>query len=204
MTLVVRPATVADVPAVVRVHQGAFPGFMLTLLGPRFLQRLYRGFIFESSGVLLVAQQPDREIVGLLAGARMPAEFFGRMRRRRGLVMACCAVPALLRHPLRVGERLLSAIRYRGDRPMDLPGYWLLSSLGVRQADAGGGVGSALVRDFCDAARSQGAPGVYLLTDKNDNAAVQRFYAKHDFIIHATQRRGDGRQLLMLVRSFDR
>ncbi|MGH8239691.1 MAG: GNAT family N-acetyltransferase [Steroidobacteraceae bacterium] len=204
MTVLVRAATVEDIRAVVCVHQHAFPGFMLTLLGPPFLRRLYRGFVSEPGGVLLVAQRPDRDIVGLLAGARMPAEFFGRMRRRHGIAIACSALPALLRHPLRVGERLLSAVRYQGDRPMNLPGYWLLSSLGVRQADAGGGAGTALVRHFCDAAREQGAPGVYLLTDKNDNAAVERFYAKQGFTIHTTQRRRDGRQLLMLVRSFDR
>ena len=203
MTTTIRSAALADIGAAVQVHCDAFPGFLLTRLGPRFLAHMYRGFIEVPSGSLLLAQA-DGEIVGLLAGTGAPLTFFATVRRRQGLVMAAAALPGLFRHPLWIGERLLAALLYGGDRPPSLPGYWLLSSLAVLQRSAGRGVGRALVGHFCENARGAGAPGVYLVTDQDDNEATQRFYAKLGFVAHATQRRRSGRRLLVLARSFDR
>lgn len=200
MSIVVRNARLSDVTSIVRVHERAFPGFFLTDLGPRFLHRLYAGFVDEADGILLVAEEADGAAVGLLAGTRSPERFFRSMRRRQGVAMAFAAIPALLRRPRRVAERLLAAVRYRGDAPVTLPGYWLLSSLGVALDRAGTGAGTALVQRFCAEAEAQGAPGIYLLTDKNDNDAARRFYAGHGFDIHAEQLRRDGRQLLVLTR----
>jgi predicted N-acetyltransferase YhbS len=103
---------------------------------------------------------------------------------------------------VRVAERLLAAVRYRGDPPVALPGYWLLSSLGVARSFAGQGAGGAMVACYCENARRAGAPGVYLLTDASDNDATQRFYARNGFTVHSTQERPDGRRLLILIRSF--
>lgn len=199
MSVTVRDAVSADVSALVHVHLSAFPGFFLTDLGPGFLRRLYRGFLTQQGGVLLVAVGPGNRIAGLLAGTHEPETFFSGLRRRAGVAMALAAVPALLRHPLRVAARLLSAVRYRGDRPAALPGYWLLSSLGVAREHAGSGVGSLLVSSFCRRAQAGGASGVYLLTDRDDNDAARRLYEKHGFRAHGTQHRRDGRSLLILA-----
>lgn len=204
MSLSIRVAVPDDVPAVVRVHQSAFPGFLLTQLGSRFLIRLYRGFVTERSGRLLIAEDSVDGIVALLAGTSAPADFFRRMRRRHGVSMAVAALPELLRHPLRVGERLFTAMRYRGDRPVALPNYWLLSSLGVSAARAGSGIGAALVTRFCEEAVREAAPGVYLLTDQDNNETTQRFYARHGFTTHSAQHRRDGRRLVVLARSFSK
>jgi GNAT superfamily N-acetyltransferase len=184
------------------VHQQAFRGFLLSDLGPRFLSSLYAGFITIPGGTLLIAQSADEKIVGLLAATRAPSDFFRLMRRRRGIFMAISAVPGLLRHPLRIGERLLSALFYRGEQPAELPGYWLLSSLGVASDEGRKGVASALITHFLDNSHRSGAQGVYLLTDQQNNDLVLKFYANHKFEARAVKSRRSGRRLILMVRRF--
>lgn len=204
MSLTVRPAVPADIRDIVHVHQSAFPGFLLTDLGPRFLTMLYAAFIDQEVGILLVAESSRGAIVGLLAGTRAPTHFFRALRARRGIAMALASVSGLIRHPIRIGERLLSAVRYGGDQPPALPGYWLLSSLGVAPDHAGSGIGTILVNRFYTMADEECAPGIYLITDFKDNDAVLNFYAKLRFVVHSRNRRRDGRQLLVLAHSFNR
>lgn len=200
----VRPAVAEDVADIVRVHMSAFPGFFLTMLGPRFLRRLYCGFVDERQlGVLLVAQEAESTICGLLAGSRAPERFFRTIRRRQGVAMVVVALPAAMRHPLRVIGRLLAAVYYRGDQPADLPGYWLLSSLGVEKGRGGSGIGEALVSQFCDLAGAAHARGIYLVTDDDDNDRAQRFYCKCGFDIHSRRVRGDGRRMAVMTRRLD-
>jgi ribosomal protein S18 acetylase RimI-like enzyme len=202
VSISVRNAELDDVPGAVRVHQEAFRGFLLTDLGPRFLTRLYAGFITIPGGILLLAEGSPGQISGLLAAARTPADFFGVMRRRQGISMAMAAVPGLLEHPLRVGERLLSAVLYRGDQPLELPGYWLLSSLGVAAGEARKGIATALLANFLENARRDHAHGVYLLTDQHNNDSALKFYANHGFETRSIQRRRSGRSLVVMARGF--
>lgn len=196
----VRQARPNDISAIVCTHVGAFPDFFLTLLGPAFLARLYRGFAEEDVAMLLVAET-DGDVSGFVAGSRAPLEFFRRMRRKHGVQMACVAIPSLLRHPVRVAERLFAAANYAGDQPPDLPGYWLLSSLGVAAEKAGRGMGEALVRRFCEKAAAASGRGVYLLTDADDNDRTLGFYRKCGFSQHSVLVRRDGRRLAVIVRN---
>jgi ribosomal protein S18 acetylase RimI-like enzyme len=197
----VRSADPGDISEIVSVHLRAFPGYSLTDMGPRFLASLYRGFAKDECGVLLVAESPQHGIIGLLAGTRAPDRFFRALLMRRGLRLAFTSIPGVMRHPIRLGERLLSAIRYRGDRPVALPGYWLLSSLAVASSGGRSGVGGALVDRFCTMAAAERSPGVYLVTDADDNHAVLQFYQKHKFTTHSRKERRDGRRLVVLTRS---
>jgi ribosomal protein S18 acetylase RimI-like enzyme len=194
----IRNARSGDVPGVVRAHCAAFPGFFLTLLGETFLSHLYRAFLEQQAGTLLVAVVDD-DVVGFAAGTRSPQTFFRSMRRNQGGRMAISALRGLLRRPVRVAQRMIAAVRYRGDHPRDLPGFWLLSSLGVVPDHAGSGVGSALLRRFCDLAARDGV-GVYLLTDVDQNDRVLGFYRRCGFVEHSLQQRPDGRRLVVIVR----
>jgi ribosomal protein S18 acetylase RimI-like enzyme len=200
----VRAAVPDDIQDIVHVHESAFPGFLLTDLGSRFLTMLYSAFITQEDGILLVAESSRGTVVGLLAGTRAPTHFFRALRARRGIAMALASIPGLARHPIRIGERLLAAVRYGGDQPPALPGYWLLSSLGVEPDHASSGIGTILVNRFYNMAEEERAPGIYLVTDLKDNDAVLSFYAKRQFVVHSRNRRRDGRQLLVLARRFIR
>jgi ribosomal protein S18 acetylase RimI-like enzyme len=204
MSLSVRSAVLDDIRDIVHVHESAFPGFLLTDLGSRFLTMLYRAFITEQDGILLVAESSRGTVVGLLAGTRTPTHFFRALRARRGIAMALASIPGLVRHPIRIGERLLAAVRYGGDQPLALPGYWLLSSLAVQPDHARSGIGTILLNRFYNMAEEERAPGIYLLTDLQDNTAVLNFYAKRQFVVHSRNRRRDGRQLLVLAHRFIR
>jgi ribosomal protein S18 acetylase RimI-like enzyme len=203
MTLLVRDARDEDLEEIVTAHVSAFPGFLLTLLGTRFLIAFYHAFLTDKDALLFVAEGSDRRVAGFLAGVIAPERYFGRLRLTRGLRLGFAALPALARHPLRVGRRLLAAAVYRGDRPPGLPEYWLLSSLGVHATASGMGAGGALMTRFLNSARQAGARGVYLLTDESGNAATLRFYDRHGFSVHVECTRPDGRRLLVLTRSLE-
>ena len=190
-----RKATLVDLPSIVTLHETAFAGFFLTMLGGAFLRELYRGFIVDTDGICWIAEsgptRDKREIVGFVAGTLCPKEFFRRLLFRRGFHFALAALPGIARHPLKVFPRVLSALWYRGDKPNAVPKGALLSSLGVNPSAGRRGIGKILVDAFCKDAAARGAPGVYLITDRNDNEAVNEFYERLGFYVLATAiRRG--------------
>jgi len=191
----VRKATLMDLPFIVGLHETAFAGFFLTVLGAAFLRELYRGFISESHGICWIAELEltagKSEIVGFVAGALCPGQFFRGLLFKRGICFALAAVPGLARHPLRVLPRVLSAVWYRGDKPSAAPDGALLSSLGVNPSVGRQGIGKTLVSAFCANAASLGAPTVYLTTDRDGNDAVNAFYERQGFhVIGVAEQRG--------------
>jgi ribosomal protein S18 acetylase RimI-like enzyme len=200
MSFSVHNAERSDLHGVIAAHFAAFPGYFMTLLGPRFLYIFYRYFLDNPLGILLLARDESGRVLGFLAGTRQPAGFFRALRNRHAVSLLLAVLPAAFRHPVRVTERLLSAVRYRGDAPPGLPGYWLLSSLGVNQEFAGSGVGTALVTRFVADAEQTQAAGIYLVTDSDDNEAAKAFYDRRGFVTHTTRVRRDGRRMDVMVR----
>lgn len=198
----IRIADARDLDEIVTVHKSAFPRSFLGDVGPAFLKMLYESFILEKDGVLLVAQDGSR-VTAFLAGARSPEKFFREMRKKKGIKMGLAAIPSIVRHPVRLVHRLIVALRYRGDQADNIRGFWLLSSLGVAAACSGKGFGSKMVAHYCSIAHSEGALGVYLLTDGDANDAALRFYERQGFVVHKVMSRHHGRKMLTLVRRFD-
>jgi ribosomal protein S18 acetylase RimI-like enzyme len=201
-----RKATLLDLQSIVALHESAFAGFFLTMLGGAFLRELYRGFVVENDGICWIAEMElthDKpEIVGFVAGALRPDEYFRRLLFRRGVHFALAALPGIARHPLRVLPRILSALWYRGDKPSAAPDGALLSSLGVNPRAGRRGFGKVLVNAFCENAAALGARGVYLITDWKDNDAVNAFYEQLGFHILVTSTRR-GRTMNTYLRTVD-
>ena len=199
-----RQATTADLEVIVRVHEAAFDGYFLTLLGRRFLRELYGAFIAERNGICRVTEvevAPGQlQVAGFVAGTSKPGLFFRNLLFSRGLHFALAAVPALLRHPMVVFPRLLRSIRYRGGQPSVLKGAALLSSLGVHPASVRLGLGRKLVEDFCADAGELGARVVYLTTDWRENNTAKRFYEHAGFRLLTTQRNQNGRVMNTYLR----
>ncbi len=197
----IRAASTADLEAIVAVHRAAFDTFFLTSLGPRFLVRLYAGYLAHPSGILLVDDASgSAPIRGFVAGTTEPESFYAWLRRTRGPALALAAAPALARRPLRVGRRLVAAIRYRGEAPRTVPDAALLASLAVRPDSAGGGVGGGLVGAFVDRAREAGRPVTYCSTDVAGNDRVLEFYRRQGFHEAERVRRPEGREMAILIR----
>jgi GNAT superfamily N-acetyltransferase len=183
-----------EVDAVVALHLAAFPGFFLSLLGRRFLQLLYTGFMVQPSGVCLVARDGSA-ILGFAAGTTDPKAFFSALLRRQAITFALAAVPGLLRNPAFVARKCIGALTYRGEEPKRLSGAALLSSLAVSPAAQGRGVGRSLARAFAAEARARGADAVYLLTDEKENERTNRFYVQCGFALLDTFAR-PGRRIM--------
>jgi hypothetical protein len=105
---------------IVAIHLLAFKGFFLESLGSHFLKELYRGFILDSSGVCLVVIDGTR-VVGFVAGTTKPEEFYQRLLRRRWYAFLLAGATSMALHPIRVGKKFLTALRYRGEKPTDVP-----------------------------------------------------------------------------------
>lgn len=201
----VRKATEADLPQIVQVHLLAFPGFFLSLMGARFLQLLYRGFLTRPGGQVWVAvpvDQPSR-VCGVVAGVWQPAGFFRQLLRQQWLAFALASLGPLLRRPWLVGVKLWSALVYRGESLPDFPDAALLSSLGVHPDCHRQGLGRQLVQHFLDQARQAGLPGVYLTTDKKDNEGANHFYITCGFQSAGVCKRPHGRILNRYLIQFE-
>ena len=185
-------ANPSHLDAIVEIHLLAFKSFFLESLGKRFLKELYCGFISDPSGVCLVAVD-GTVVVGFAAGTTQPDGFFRRLLRRRWHAFVLAGVASLARHPLRVGAKFFSALRYRGESPSDMPSATLLSSIGVAPSAKRRGIGKTLLSIFCEKAKESGAATVFLTTDRDKNDAVNQFYLSNGFTLHISFVKGKNR-----------
>lgn len=160
---------------IVSVHVEAFPGFFMTLLGPRFLCEYYRCVGDYAQGVLL-SESGEQGCIGFVAGFVDPASFYRELRHRR-VRLGLTASAGIIARPQRLITLLANYRRACGAAHQATePSTAELSSLAVRPSAVGRGVGSRLVHRFIVAAGDHGADRVILTTDANDNDVVNEFY----------------------------
>lgn len=189
---VLRAMRPEDVPAVVRLHRRAFPGFFLSSLGPAFLRLLYDGILADPDGVASVAVRGE-ELSGFVAGVLEQRGFYSRLIRRRKWRFAVASLPALLRRP-RIALRLLRALRAPA-RTEESSAAACLMSIAVDPASEGGGIGAGLVEEFCRRAAAGGASVLCLTTDRDANDRTNAFYRHLGFTIARTFQTPEGRAM---------
>ncbi|MFN4034308.1 MAG: GNAT family N-acetyltransferase [Fimbriimonadales bacterium] len=179
--LTLRPVSERDLEAIVRVHQQAFKGFLMTELGPRFLRGYYRAVLEYAQPIFLVAER-EGQLLGFVAGFANPPRFYAHLRQRK-LALAGAAASHLLWRP-RLWRRALSSLRRAENLSIesDAPHLAELASLAVAPNTQGRGVGKQLVQAFVSAAQQLGMREVALTTDAHDNDAVNAFYQKLGFV----------------------
>jgi len=167
-----------DVEAMVNVHQAAFPGFFLSLLGPRFLWLFYRSFLEDFDGIGLVASNDDGSVLGSVVGPFRPEEYFKRLLKRRWWNFFWASLPATVKKP-GITCRLFRALWYRGQSPArsQIP-QALMSSVSVAPEFQGSGIGQALIRSWLTEVKRRGGQAAYLTTDAENNSAVNFFYQR--------------------------
>jgi ribosomal protein S18 acetylase RimI-like enzyme len=198
--MVIREATPADINAIVSTHINAFQGFFLTLLGAVFLRRLYSAYINQPGGLMRVAVDPQKGIVGFAAGTTTPETFFASLRKNQWLGFLLAAIPGVLKNPVTVTKKLYYALFYSGDKPIAMEKTALLSSIAVLPEMSGKKVGKALLADFEEKIRKSELNSLYLTTDKFGNDSVIAFYKKADYQIENEFTQPNGRQMLRLVK----
>jgi ribosomal protein S18 acetylase RimI-like enzyme len=185
------PMRASDVPAVVSIHEEAFPGFFLTFLGAGFLRELYAGLVEDRDRIAFVAVR--RGVTGFVAGTARPEGFYRRLIRERGARFALGSLPALLRRPS-TARRLIRALA----KPSESRAYGdaaLLMSVAVRPSEFGAGTGGRLVRRFVEEASSRGLRRVVLTTDRDGNDRVNAFYRSLGFTVARTFVTPEGREM---------
>lgn len=192
------PLTRADAPQAARLHIRAFPDFFLASLGEGFLAEFYRGYCDDESAIAL-GMFDDGELVGTVLVTMEPAGFYRRLLTRRLLPFAWRGGVAAAKRP-RIAMRLAKALTYRGDASERFQHAALLASLCVDPKTQGSGGG----RQLCQVAEAEverrGGSQIYLLTDGENNEAVQRFYERGGYINAETIRRDDGRVMRRYVK----
>jgi len=184
----VRPMRPEDVPAVVAIHQLAFPGFFLTFLGPKFLHLLYSKILDEPGGVALVAADQGGRVCGLVAGVSHQSGFYSRLARRNWLAFSLASLQAFLRRP-NIAVRLLRALTYSRSSRNEA----LLMSIAVAPERNGEGIGRQLAARFLQEMQAMKVPSVSLTTDGDGNDHANRFYQRLGFQLTRTYVTPEGR-----------
>ncbi|WP_373031393.1 GNAT family N-acetyltransferase [Sulfurovum sp.] len=184
---------VDDVAAVVRVHLASFLGFFLSFLGPRFLSLFYSGICFAPEGIGFVYLNNAGVPAGFVAGTSNPGGFYSRLLKRDWLKFALASIVPVLKKPSVIG-RVARAVYHPADNPIgdDVAG---LFSLGVLPELQGTSAGKKLVRAFLDEAKKKGCTKVFLTTDRDNNGAVNSFYAKLGFSLERQDVTPEGRRM---------
>jgi len=201
--MTITSATANDVRDIVEIHREAFPDFFLTTLGESFLRRFYSAVVRDPSALSFVARA-DGSVAGFVVGTVEPANFFRKLLLKEGAAFCFDALGAFARRPWFVGRRLLRGVTYRGEAPALRTDAALVSSIAVRPLASGKGLAGALLNAFCDAAVQRGVSTVYLLTDRDYNASVNRFYLKAGFTLDTEITRSGKRPMNRYIRELQR
>ena len=189
----VRPMKTADLDDVVELHLEGFPGFFLSILGPRFLKLLYSEILKRPDHVAMVAVDPTRQVTGFVAGVAEQSHFYSHLIRRRSFAFAVASLSAVIRNP-RILPRLFRSLKYpRQSRTASAQA--LLMSIAVKPDMAGKGVGRLLVTAFLEAMSRKGAAAVSLTTDRDSNDRTNRFYQELGFRIDRVFVTAEGRRM---------
>jgi len=189
----IRPMKAEDVAAVVKVHLSSFSGFFLSFLGPGFLTLFYSGICSAPEVIAFVYLDDTGTPVGFVAGTSNPGGFYSRLLKRDWLKFAMASIVPILKKPSVIG-RVARAVSHPSANPIgdDVAGIF---SLGVLPDWQGTGAGKKLVRAFLDQAKEKGCTKVFLTTDRDNNKAVNTFYAKLGFSIDRQYVTQEGRRM---------
>lgn len=189
----IRNLKMCDVSNVVAVHISSFPGFFLSFLGSRFLSLFYSGICTAPEGIAFVYLDDAGVPAGFVAGTTNPGGFYSRLLKRDWLKFALASIVPVLKKPS-VIVRVARAVSHPADNPIgdDVAG---LFSIGVLPVLQGTGAGKKLVQAFLDEAKQRGCKSVFLTTDRDNNEAVNAFYAKLGFSIVRQYVTPEGRRM---------
>ena len=168
----IRPARLADVAAMARLHRESMPTAFLPTLGDRFLRRLYRTATLDRHAVTLVAATRG-EVVGFATAVPSVRAFYRRFALRDGLAAGLAAAPRLVRPS--VYRRAIETARYPSG-PDTVPEAELLS-IAVAGPYRSQGVGIELMTAV---GRSLAARGVreFKVVVGAGNMGANRFYER--------------------------
>ncbi|MBK5355072.1 GNAT family N-acetyltransferase [Pseudomonas sp. TH41] len=188
------------VRSLVDLHIAAFPDFFLSSLGEGFLSVLYSNYLSSPNCACLVAFDTDgqgKKPIGSAVAIGNPSLFYKELLKKQWLKFSIRAIPSLLKKPGLVARKLVSAIFYRGDASSEFntANAVLLSTISVSPEAQGQGVGKKLLENVESFANESRFDFVYLMTDQDENSAVNSFYLNNGYRLESTVLKGGGRHM---------
>ena len=162
--MVLRTGTVNDAAAAAALHAGQIDEGFLTILGPKFLLRLYRR-IARTPGSFLLVVEGDATTVGFLAGSTDVAALYRAFVWRDGAAAAAGCAWRLLRS----WRRVLETLRHRTGGAGE--GAELLA-VAVDPLMQGRGAGTLLVEGFLTEVGRRGQEAAYVVVAAGNETAV--------------------------------
>lgn len=181
-----------DLRSVVNVHLRSFQGFFLSFLGPKFLHELYAAILTDRSGIAYVCEG-ESMIVGFVVGSDQPRGLYRRLFYRRGWRFAFASLSPALRNPAII-PRLFRAMSRQGGSDIHDDCATILSIAVLPEAQ-GKGIGKKLLVEFFREAARRNLSQVNLITDRENNDRVNRFYLSMGFTLWSTFVTPEGRQM---------
>ena len=174
--LVIRPARVADAPALARLHRRSLPDAFLPKLGEGFLRQLYRALATDQEAVAVVAEDGDG-VAGFAVGVVSVEGFYRRFYRRYGLRAGLAAAPSLIRPSVIRG--MWETARYPALNGSGPQAELLVIAVAVRSQSQG--IGMRLADEIVGGLRERGAGQVKVVVGA-DNIPANRFYERIGFV----------------------
>lgn len=162
--IVLRSGTVHDATAAAALHAGQISEGFLSILGPKFLRRLYRRVALHGSSFLLMVETGGSP-VGFLAGSTDVAALYRAFLWRD----AIAAVFACGGRLVRSWRRVMETLRYGADHAGQ--GAELLA-VAVDPVTRGRGAGTLLVKGFLTEIRRQNLEFAYVVVEATNETAI--------------------------------
>jgi ribosomal protein S18 acetylase RimI-like enzyme len=194
----------SDLNEVVHIHQKAFKGFLMTLLGQKFLYEYYRLVLSYPGNICLLYKTDNGQILGFAAGYINPARFYSELKEKK-IKLILSALMHIASRP-RLWKRILDSYRYADINSSAHNGEINtveLASIAVDPDVQNKGIGRELLSAFIIEAKKRDASKVVLTTDAEDNEHVNKFYKKAGFNIQGTFEKSKGRKMNQYVYYLD-
>ena len=174
--MIIRAATIKDVPQIVNIHMNAFEGFFLTTLGRSFLSFYYKAFVNSKDGIVLCAII-DNEVYGFAAATKQCKGYNSNLIKTNFIRFIGLAFKLLFTKPSAL-MRLAKNLSKKSDVVNDPEDYAELYSIGVAEKAQGKGIGKKLLATIEEKLKNEGVEKVSLTTDFYNNDSAIAFYRR--------------------------
>lgn len=188
----IKAATLADIDAVVSIHQQAFPDFFLTSLGAGFLKLYYKSVLTHPRGILLVSEN-ESGVIGFCAGTMLSAGFNSRLIKANPFKFTVEGVKVLFTKPVALWH-LYKNMSKEDSSIGDKGEYAELLSIGVNPNTQRTGAGKAMLIALEEEVKKRDGKELSLTTDFYDNEKAIGFYHSlgyeewYDFVTYPDRR----------------
>jgi hypothetical protein len=172
-----------EIDSVVTIHNNAFPGFFLTLLGNRFLKLYYRSVLRHKDGILLGCYDETEKLSGFCA-ATISAKGFNTKLVKANFFSFCSVGIYLLFTNANALKHLYLNWSKKDNMQEDTEDYAELLSIGVNSSSQGKGLGKFMLSELEKIVFKKGCKSISLTTDYHDNTKTLKFYKSMGYKVY--------------------